>query len=60
MMGVNWLIIIISGGLLVGLVVFLVIRNLKDEREFEHQLNEEFDTTETHKEDNDPDNVRET
>lgn len=38
----NWPIIIGVGVLLIALVVFLVKRNVKDEKDFEHQVNEDF------------------
>lgn len=56
-MNINWIIIIITGGLAAGLIVFLVIRNMKDEQELEHQLNEEFDIPEKHDENSDPEDA---
>lgn len=38
----NWPIIIGVGILLIALVVFLIRRNMKDEEEFEHKLNEDY------------------
>jgi LPXTG-motif cell wall-anchored protein len=38
----NWPVLIGVGLLLIALVVFLIRRNMKDEEEFEHQLNEDF------------------
>jgi FtsZ-interacting cell division protein ZipA len=38
----NWTLIIIVGIALVALVVFLVRRNAKDEREFEKQQNNDY------------------
>ena len=38
----NYTILLIAGIVLIGLVVFLVVRNQKDEKEFEHQLNEDY------------------
>lgn len=38
----NWLIIIIIGVLVVALLVFLIIRNQKDEKEFEKKLNKDY------------------
>ncbi len=35
----NWTIIILVGIAVVALILFLVIRNLKDEKRFEKQLN---------------------
>jgi large-conductance mechanosensitive channel len=38
----NWLIIIIVGILIIALIVFLVIRNQKDEKEFEKELDNDY------------------
>ena len=38
----NWPIIIGVGLLLLALVVFLIRRNMNDEVEFEHQVNEDY------------------
>ncbi len=38
----NWLILIPVGILLIALVTFLVIRNQKDEKEFEEGMNNDF------------------
>ncbi|MBP6688000.1 MAG: hypothetical protein KA160_09090 [Lacibacter sp.] len=38
----NWPVIICVGILLIALVIFLVRRNMKDEEEFEHQVNEDY------------------
>ena len=38
----KWLIIIIVGILGIALIVFLVTRNQKDEREFEKELNNDY------------------
>jgi LPXTG-motif cell wall-anchored protein len=38
----NWPVLIGVGLLLIALVVFLIRRNMKDEEEFEHQVNEDF------------------
>ena len=38
----RWLILIIVGILAIALVVFLIIRNQKDEKEFETELNNDF------------------
>lgn len=35
----NWTAIIIVGVLAIGLIVFTIVRNQKDEKEFEHGLN---------------------
>lgn len=38
----NWPVIIGVGILLIALVVFLIRRNMKDEEEFEHLVNEDY------------------
>lgn len=38
----DWPVIIGVGLLLIALVVFLVRRNMKDEKEFEKQVNEDY------------------
>ncbi len=38
----NWLILIPVGIVLVALVIFLAIRNQKDEKKFENQLNNDY------------------
>jgi low affinity Fe/Cu permease len=38
----NWLIIIIFGVIVTGLVIFTIIRNLKDKKELEQKINNEY------------------
>ena len=38
----NWFILIPVGAVLIALVTFLVMRNVKDERKFEQQLNDDY------------------
>lgn len=38
----NWTIIIIVGIAALGLIVFLIIRNAKDEKDFEKQANQDY------------------
>lgn len=38
----NWYVIIIVGLIIIGLLVFLVLRNRKDEKDFEQQLNQDY------------------
>lgn len=38
----NWIIIIIVGILAIALIAFLVIRNQKDEKEFENELDNDY------------------
>lgn len=41
----NWPVIIFFGLAAIALIVFLVIRNQKDEKDFEQQLNNDFHKT---------------
>jgi hypothetical protein len=41
-MGINWPLIIIVGVGLLALLIFLIVRNQKDEKSFEEQLNEDY------------------
>ncbi len=38
----NWFILIPVGAVLIALVTFLVMRNVKDEKKFEQQLNNDY------------------
>lgn len=38
----NWLILIIFGIIAIALIVFLIIRNQKDEKKFEKQLDNDY------------------
>lgn len=38
----NWYLIIATFAVLLALIVFLVSRNLKDKKEFEEQMNENY------------------
>lgn len=38
----NWTALIIVALLLKALVVFIILKNIKDEKEFEQQLNEDY------------------
>jgi len=38
----NWPVIIIVGIAAIGLIIFLVVRNQKDEKEFEQQLKNDY------------------
>ena len=51
----NWAVIIIVGVLLIALVVFLVKRNMKDEKEFENQLDNDYHKTKDEEGDTDTD-----
>jgi FtsZ-interacting cell division protein ZipA len=41
----NWTVIVIVGIALIALIVFLVRRNAKDEKEFEQQQNNDYHKT---------------
>lgn len=41
----NWPLLIIFGIVAIALIVFLVIRNQKDEKEFENQLKNDYHKT---------------
>jgi flagellar biosynthesis/type III secretory pathway M-ring protein FliF/YscJ len=38
----NWVLIIFFGIAVVALIIFLVVRNVKDEKQFEDQLNNDY------------------
>lgn len=38
----NWSIVIIAGVLGIALIAFLIVRNQKDEKEFEKELNNDY------------------
>lgn len=41
-MSINWPVLIIVGVVLIAVVLFLIIRNQKDEKSFEIKLNEDY------------------
>jgi preprotein translocase subunit YajC len=41
----NWSLIIVFGVVTIALIVFLVVRNQKDEKEFENQLKNDYRKT---------------
>ena len=49
----NWLSLIIVGVLAIALIVFLIVRNQKDEKQLKKQLNDDYSTRKS--EDDDPD-----
>ena len=53
----NWYVIIIVGVVLVALIVFLVRRNMKDEKEFETQLKNDYHKTKDEEGDTEIDEV---
>jgi preprotein translocase subunit YajC len=46
----NWIMITISIILIIGLLAFTIIKNRKDEKEYEQQLNDDFLKKEKHEE----------
>lgn len=52
----NWTVIIIVGVLLLALLVFMIRKNQKDEREFEQQLNNDYHKTKDEEGDVETDN----
>lgn len=55
----NWLILIIFGIAVVVLIIFLVVRNVKDEKQFEEQLNNDYPKTKDKQADADTEEVPE-
>jgi len=53
----NWAVLIPVGIILIALVVFLVYRNIKDEKKFEKQLNEDYPKSKDEEGDAEIDNV---
>lgn len=41
----NWFFIIIVGIAVIALIIFLIVRNVKDEKVFEDQLNNDYQKT---------------
>ncbi len=41
----NWLVMILFGIAVVALIIFLVVRNVKDEKQFEDQLKNDYHKT---------------
>jgi flagellar biosynthesis/type III secretory pathway M-ring protein FliF/YscJ len=41
----NWLVMIFFGIAVVALIIFLVVRNVKDEKQFEDQLKNDYHKT---------------
>ncbi len=56
-MSINWPVIIIVAILAIALVVFLIRRNMKDEKRFEQDLNEDFHKITKESEDTDPEEL---
>ena len=38
----NWLLLVLFGIGVIALIIFLVVRNVKDEKQFENQLNDDY------------------
>ena len=53
----NWLLLIIFGIAVVILIIFLVVRNVKDEKQFEEQLNTDYHKTKDEQADADTEEV---
>jgi hypothetical protein len=41
----NWPLLILFGSAALALIIFLIVRNQKDEKNFEEQLNNDYDKT---------------
>lgn len=57
-MDINWTVIIIVGVVLIALVIFLIARNRKDEKELEHTLNEDYPKPKEDEHTDDPDDIK--
>ena len=53
----NWLILIIFGILAIALIIFLIVRNQKDEKDFEKTLNNDYPKPKSDDEDIDIDDL---
>ena len=53
----NWLILIIFGIFVIALIVFLVVRNQKDEKDFVKELNNDYPKRKSDEEDIDIDDL---
>ena len=47
----NWLVLIPVGIILIALIVFLIVRNQKDEKKFEQHLNDDYRKTKDEEDD---------
>ncbi|CAN5547137.1 hypothetical protein BH11BAC3_BH11BAC3_22380 [soil metagenome] len=56
-MSVNWPVIVIVAILAIALLVFLIKRNMKDEKRFEKELNEDFPKISNESADTDPEEL---
>lgn len=57
-MNINWPVLIIVGVVLVALVIFLIVRNRKDEKVLEHELNEDYPKPKEDEHTDDPDDIQ--
>lgn len=53
----NWAVLILFGIAAIALIVFLVVRNQKDEKDFEQQINNDYHKTKDDEGDAETDNV---
>lgn len=53
----NWLFLIFFGIAVVALIIFLVRRNVKDEKQFEEQLNNDYHKTKDEEADTDTEEI---
>ena len=53
----NWLLLIFFGIAVVALIIFLVRRNVKDEKQFEDQLNNDYHKTKDEEADTDTEEI---
>jgi hypothetical protein len=53
----NWPVLILFGIAAIALIVFLVVRNQKDEKDFEKQINNDYHKTKDEEGDAEIDNV---
>jgi LPXTG-motif cell wall-anchored protein len=57
-MNINWPVLIIVGIVLAALLIFLIARNRKDEKNLEHKLNEDYPKPKEDEHTDDPDDVK--
>ena len=55
---INWPVLIIVGVVLAALVIFLIVRNRKDEKVLEHELNEDYPKPKEDEHTDDPDDIQ--
>jgi hypothetical protein len=57
-MNINWPVLIIVGVVFAALVIFLIVRNRKDEKVLEHELNEDYPKPKEDEHTDDPDDLK--